>query len=456
MRGLITDSNRKWWILVAAGSSLAIVLLDEIFIGVALPTIRDELGLSQLTAQWVVNAYVLALAASVAAAGRLGDLLGHGRVFVAGGVILLISTAAGGVAESGGWLIAARAAQGVGTATLLSLGIAMIGIAFPERERGQAVGLWGLLGAVPSAFAPIVGGVLTDVASWRWIFFILLPLIAVVIAVMALAWREPERATERKTFDSTGLALLLLFVIPLVLALMQAPEWGWGSPSVLTLIGVAGLALVAFIRVETRSSSPLIDLRLLRRPTVLGADLIIFCAQFTKLAILIFGALFLQDILGLSALQAGFALLAAVAPSVLTAVSAGRSADRYGSRGPMLAGVAGTGIALIWVSLATFGDSYAWLVPGFVLWGIALPFLFNPAYTAVMNSVAPESRGQAAGVATTGRQLGGVLAVAVLGAVLIGTDDFALVFALSAAVTFAVGIAAYFLVEHRPAPARAY
>ena len=162
---MINDANRKWWVLAAGGLSLAIISLDEIFIGVALPTIRDELGLSQLSAQWVVNSYVLGLTAFVAAGGRLGDLLGHGRVFISGAVVLLLGTVAAGFAESGGWLIAARAVQGMGTATMLSLGIAMIGLAFAENERGQAVGIYGLLAAVPSAAAPFVGGALTDLDS---------------------------------------------------------------------------------------------------------------------------------------------------------------------------------------------------------------------------------------------------------------------------------------------------
>ena len=444
---MITDANRKWWILVAAGLSLAIISLDEIFIGVALPTIRDELGISQLGAQWVVNSYVLGLTAFVAAGGRLGDLLGHGRMFVTGAAILFVGTIAAGFADSGGWLIASRAIQGVGTATMLSLGIAMVGLVFAEKERGQAVGIYGLLASGPAAIAPFVGGALTDLVSWRWIFFITLPLIAVVITIVVVGWRQPERAPERSSFDTRGLGLLLLSIVPLVLALMQAPDWGWGSSPVITLLAVAAISLSLFIRAETRVSHPLIDLRLLQQPAILGADLVIFAAQFTKLAVLVFGALFLQDQLGMSPLLAGTALLAALIPVMLTAVLSGRLTDRYGARLPTLAGIIGTGVALAWIALATLGESYVLLIPGLMLWGLALPFVFNPPYTAVLNAVVAEKRGQASGVATTGRQLGGVLAVAVLGAVLIGSDDYALVFGLAAGVTFAVGVAAYLLIE---------
>jgi predicted MFS family arabinose efflux permease len=221
---------------------------------------------------------------------------------------------------------------------------------------------------------------------------------------------------------------------------------------VIALLAIAAVSLALFVRVETRVSQPLIDLRLLQKPTVLGADLVIFCAQFTKLAVLVFGALFLQDRLGMSPLLAGTVLLAALIPVMLTAVWSGRLTDRYGSRVPTLAGVLGTGVALAWIAVAALGESYVLLLPGLVLWGIALPFVFNPPITAVLNSVVPENRGQAAGVATTGRQLGGVLAVAVLGAVLIGSDNYALVFALAAGVTFAVGVAAYLLIERVGGP----
>lgn len=444
---MITDANRKWWIVTAAGLSLGIITIDEIFISVALPTIRDELGVSQLTAQWFVNSYVLALTAFVAAGGRLGDLLGHGRVFVTGALILLLSTIAAGLAESGGWLIAARAGMGVGTATMLSLGIAMVGISFAEHERGKAVGIYGLLASIPAAVAPFVAGALTDIFSWRGIFFITVPLVAGVISIVALAWKQPPETSRRTSFDARGLGLLLVFIVPLVVALMQAPDWGWGSSAVIGLLALSAVSLALFVLQETRTALPLIDLRVLKQQTVLGADLVIFCAQFTKLAVLVFGALFLQDRLGMSPLVAGTALLVALVPVILTAVWSGQLTDRYGSRGPTLAGVAGTGVALVWFAAASLADSYALLIPSLILWGVALPFVFNPPYTAVLNSVPPESRGQASGVATSGRQLGGVLAVAVLGGVLISTDDFALVFAIAAAITFAVGVAAYLLIE---------
>ena len=296
----------------------------------------------------------------------------------------------------------------------------------------------------------LIGGLLTDLVSWRGVFLVNLPLVAAMIAVVALAWREPERTSERPSFDTRGLALLLASLVPLVLALMQAPAWGWGSSTVIGLLAVAGVALAAFVRVERRTPHPLIDLDVLRRPTVLGANLVLFCAQFSKISVLVFGSFYLQDRLGMSALIAGAALLAAMVPTLLTAIWSGLLTDRLGSRRPTLAGVIGTTLALALLAIALPAGSYLLLVPGLVLWGLALPFLFNPPWTAVLNAVAAEKRGEVSGVAGTGRMLGSTLAVAVLGAVLVASESFPAVFWIAAGVSAAVLAAAFRLIERPP------
>jgi EmrB/QacA subfamily drug resistance transporter len=443
----IDDANRRWWILAATGGSLGIVLLDETMVGVALPTIRDELGLSQLLAQWVVNAYVLALTVFVAAAGRLGDIFGHRPVFIAGAAILGAGALVSGLAGGGAGIIVGRAVQGLGSAAILSLGIAMTGIVFSVRERGLGLGIYGVIGAAAAAVAPFLGGVLTDLASWRWIFLLNLPLVTAVIAIISLSWREPEGATEHTSLDIRGLVLLPAFLVPLVLALMQGPEWGWGSMAVVGLLTFSAVTLVLFVSVERRSPDPLIDLGLLRLPTLVGANLVIFCAQFSKMAVIVFGALFLQDRLGMSPLLAGTALLAAFMPTLLTSVWSGSLTDRRGSRLPTLVGVAVTVASLLWLAILLPAERYLLLLPGLFVWGAALSFLFTPPQTAIMNSVAARKRGEAAGIASTGRQLGGALAVATLGAVFVGTGSFAAVFWIAAGVTAVVWVAGLVLIE---------
>ena len=446
----IDDENRKWWVVAGTGSALAIVLLEEVLVGVALPTIRDELGMSQLLAQWIVTAYVLALTAFVAAAGRLGDILGHGRVFIAGAAILGLGSLGAGISPTAEWLIASRAVQGLGTAGILSLSVAMTGIAFPTGQRGLAIGVYGVIGAVAAAFGPVLGGVLTDVASWRWIFFLNLPLLGGLITITALAWREPDHASRRTSFDTRGLVLLLAVLVPLVLALMQAPVWGWGSAAVIALFSIAAAAVPTFVWLENRAENPLIEVGLLRRPTIVGSNLVLSCAQFSKIAVIVFGALFLQDELGFSPLLSGVAMLPAMIPVVFVSVLGGQLTDRYGSRLPTLFGVGLMTLALASLALLVPEERYVTLVPGLIVWGFALTFLITPPQTAILNAVAAGKRGEAAGVASTGRMLGSTLAIATLGAVFVASGSFALLFIIAAAVTVAVWIAAFALIE-RPA-----
>jgi EmrB/QacA subfamily drug resistance transporter len=432
------------------GSSLGIVLLDEVLVGVALPTIREELDLSPVVTRWVVNAYVLAVTAFVAAAGRLGDILGHRWVFVGGGVAVCLGSLGAGLADGAAVMLASRVVEGLGAATLLSLSIAMTGIAFADSERGAAVGIYGLIAAVFAFVAPLLGGVLTDLASWRGIFFLNVPLMLAVMAVVVVFWRDVEMTAARPRLDVGGFAALLAFVAPLVIALMEAPARGWASTSILALLAVSAVGLAVFIGIERRVRHPLINLELVRPPTVVGANVVIFCAQFSKLAVIVFGALLLQDRLGLSALATGTVLLPAMLPQVVTSLWSGRMTDRLGPRPPMLAGVAVMVVALVWLAVFSSQDGYLLLVPGFLLWGVSLPFLFNPGYTTILNAVAAGQRGEASGVTSTGRQLGGALAVAVLGAVLASTDSFAAVFAVSAAITVLVWVVAYLLIERQP------
>ncbi len=444
----ITDANRRWWIATATGVSLALLLGDDIMVGVALPTIRDDLELSQLTAQWVVNAYALALTVFVAAGGRLGDLVGHRRMFMIAIAVTIVGALGAGLAQSGPWLLAARAVMGAGAAVLDPLGFAMTGIAFSEHQRGMGIAIAATISGVLTSTAPFVGGLLTDVASWRWIFFINVPLLLGVATLIAVSWRSlPEHRSTRTSFDGRGLAVLIVFLVPLVVALMQAPDWGWASPPVLGLLALSAAALAGFVWTERRVAEPLLELSQLRRPTVVGANLAIFSSQFSKIGVLVFGSLFLQDQLGISPLAAGTAMLAAVVPWLATNLLSGWMTDRYGPRLPTLLGVGALLASLAWLAVAVTAESYVALLPGLILWGLSLPLVFNPPLTAVLNSVPARQRGEASGVATTGRQLGGALAVAVLGASFVANGSFAAVFWIATVVTFGVWLAAYMLID---------
>lgn len=245
---------------------------------------------------------------------------------------------AAGLAQSGEWIILARAAQGAGAAVVFSITVAMIGAVFPKQELGRAFGIFGLVATLALGLGPFVGGLVTELISWRVIFFLNLPLVVAVVVVIAAAWREPGREGPRPRFDYGGQLALMAMLLPLVLALTQGPDWGWGSPAVIALLAVAVLATPVFVLVERRSREPLIDFEVLARPLVAGCNVVVAGAQFTKIAVIVFGALYFQEGLDMTPLGAGAALLTAMALTPITGSLAGSLIDRYGNRLTTLVG----------------------------------------------------------------------------------------------------------------------
>lgn len=283
-RRVISDDRRKWWVLGAMGAILGVILLDETVVGVALPTIQIDLSMSEIDSHWVVNVYMLVLAGLAAAAGKLGDIVGHKALVTCGLALFGLSSLACGFADSGVWLIAARGFQGVGAAVIFPSSLAMVTMAFPENQRGLALGIYGAIGTVFLALGPFVGGLLTDVASWRWIFWINPPVVLAVALIVLAAWIEPPRAGARQRVDRTGLVLLVAGLSMVVFATMEGPEASWGDPIILTLL-LTGLALLAgFVFVELGKPAPLIEVDLFANATFAGCNLVIFAAQFTKMA----------------------------------------------------------------------------------------------------------------------------------------------------------------------------
>jgi EmrB/QacA subfamily drug resistance transporter len=326
--GDVSRDGRKWWILASMGAILGVILLDETVVGVALPTIQVDLAMSEVASHWVVNVYMLVLAGIAAAAGKLGDIIGHRGLMTIGLLIFGLASLASGFADSGAWLIAARGIQGAGAAIIFPSSLAMVTIAFPEAQRGMALGIYGSIGTVFLALGPTVGGFLTDDLSWRWIFWINPPIVLVVAAVVLAAWRDLPGAAAKR-IDVVGAVLLVLGLSMVVFALMEGPGWGWGDPTIPLMLALGALLLVAFVVVELRKPAPLLDVNLFANPTFAGCNLVLFSAQYSKMAVFVFGALYLQDVLKMSPLMAGVALLPTVAPQVIAAPLAGAAADRF-------------------------------------------------------------------------------------------------------------------------------
>ena len=449
-----TADSRRWWLLAGMGGTIGVVLLDETVVATALPTIRDTLAETQIASHWVINAYLLVFAGFAAAGGKLGDIFGQRAPFLAGLALFGLSSFACGLAQSGGWLITARAIQGGGAAVIFPLSMAMVTIAFPAAQRGVALGIYGAIGSTFLALGPLVGGFFTELISWRWIFWIN-PAIAVAIALIVLTtWRDPPRkGAQRARIDFPGLISLVGSLSMLVFAVMQGPVWGWGHPAILALLGGGGALLMVFIRVEARRRMPLIEVALFRGASFRVCNLVVFAAQVSKIAAIVFGALYLQDEVKMSPLTAGLALLPAVGPWPFMSTPSGRLADRYGARPVVLWGLALTGAAFLWLSLAARADDYLLLTPGLLLWGVGAIILFAPARSAVMNACPAEKHGQVGGILITAQILGGTIGMAVCGTLYATTHSFAAVFLATAGFVLAVFVLGWRAIERRPVQA---
>ncbi|MEM8956633.1 MAG: MFS transporter [Pseudomonadota bacterium] len=440
------DSNKRWWILGAMGAVLGVILLDETVVAVALPTIRKDLGLSVLTGHWIVNIYLMTLAGLACAAGRLADILGARALISAGLVIFGASSAYGGFAATGSDLLVARMLQGVGAAMIFPLSLVLVSMSFPESERGKALGIYGAIGTSFLAMGPLVGGLLTEYLSWRWIFWVNPPIVLGVAIVTLLSWRDPPHDRETE-FDWRGLILLVGGLSLTVFALMEGPDRGWSQPDVFLPLGVGLLCLALLGPAERHRAYPLLAVKLFADGTFTASNLIVFCAKFLKISVFVFGAMYFQTEVGLSPLMAGLALLPSVLPPMFIAVWVGKISDTIGTRLPSLAGVFGAMLCLSAIALGTGEKSQLVVFAGLLMVGVSLPFMFTPPRNAVMSTVAPGMHGQASGITMTAQLLGGTIGMAICSMVYSVTGSFPAVFMATALLCAAVFVIGFFAIK---------
>jgi EmrB/QacA subfamily drug resistance transporter len=412
--------ERKWWTLIAVSVATFMLLLDITVVNVALPSIREDLGASFSDLQWVVDAYALTLAALVLTAGSLADRLGRRRLFAAGLGIFSVASLLCGLAPDPTFLNAARALQGVGGAVMFAVSLALIAQEFAAgRERGMAMGIYGMTIGVAVAIGPLVGGALTDGLGWESIFFVNVPVGIAALAVTYLRLRE-SRDPNATRVDWAGVATFSVSLFLLVLAAVRGNEEGWGSTLIVSLLAGSAVLFAAFVAVERRVSEPMLPLALFRRPSFTGVQLAAFAISASAFALFLYLTLYLQNYLGYSPLEAGVRYLPITVASFIAAAIAGALLSRVPARAMLSIGLAGVGAGLLMMSGIDAGDGWTTLLGGFLVLGGAVGLL-NPVIADVAVSVVPkEQSGMAAGINDTFRQVGVAVGIAVLGAIFVG------------------------------------
>ncbi len=405
----------RWWTLLAVCLAIFMLLLDITIVNVALPDIRRDLQSSFTDLQWVVDAYALALAALLLATGSLGDLLGRRRIFVIGILLFVLASLLCGLASTPTFLNLARGLQGVGGAMMFANSLALIAQEFPPDERGTAFGLWGATTGFAVAVGPLAGGLLTEGLGWEWIFFVNIP-IGLLTAGMTIARVPRSDRDPSARIDWPGVVTFSGALFCLVLALIEGNEQGWTSALVLGLLAGSVVLLGAFVAIERHSAQPMFDLSLFEKPAFTGAQIVAFCLHASMFSIFLYLTLYLQNILGYSALEAGLRFLPVSLLSFLVAPAAGKLAERLPVRGFLGAGLIAVGVALLLMGGIEPSDDWTTLLPGFILGGIGIGLINPPLATAAIGVVEPRRSGVASGINSTFRQVGTATGIAGLGA----------------------------------------
>ncbi|MFY3329757.1 MFS transporter, partial [Achromobacter xylosoxidans] len=411
------QGKQRWWALMVLCLGVLMIVLDTTIVNVALPSIREDLHFTETSLVWVVNAYMLTFGGFLLLGGRLGDLLGHRRMFLAGLVLFTVASLACGLARGQGLLIAARAAQGLGGAVVSAVSLSLIMNLFTEAgERARAMGVYGFVCAGGGSLGVLLGGLLTSKLSWHWIFLVNIPIGVAVYALCLRLLPAARGAAGGGRLDVAGALTVTASLMLAVYAVVNGNEAGWTSAQSLGLLGAAALLMALFLAIEARVAEPLMPLALFRLRNVATANLVGVLWAAGMFAWFFVSALYMQLVLGYDAMQVGLAFLPA--NLIMAAFSLGLSAKlvmRFGIRGPLATGLlmAALGLALF-ARAPVDGHFAADVLPGMLLLGLGAGIAFNPMLLAAMSDVEPGQSGLASGVVNTAFMMGGALGLAVL------------------------------------------
>ena len=421
----VADTRTRWLALIVLCLGDLMIVLDVTIVGVALPSIREDLGFSEESLAWVVNAYLLTFGGFLLLGGRLGDIVGHRRMFLAGISLFTAASVACGFAGSQGVLIAARAVQGVGGAIVSAVALSLIITLFTEpAERAKAMGVFGFVASGGGSIGVLLGGVLTDTLDWHWIFLVNVP-VGIAVFALTLVLLPASRGRAGGRLDVAGAVTVTAASMVAVYAIVNGNEVGWTSARTLGLLALAAALLGVFVRIESRASAPLVPLGLFRLRNLATANVVGVLWAAAMFAWFFLTALYLQLVLGYSPLEVGLAFLPG--NLIMGALSLGLSARlvlRYGIRTPLVAGLSMAGVGLLLFARAPVDGSFVVdVLPGMILLGIGAGIAFNPVLLAAMSDVEPQDAGLASGVVNTSFMMGGALGLAVLASVAASRTD---------------------------------
>jgi len=415
---VIASPRKKWFGLALLLLVQFMVVLDIAIVNVALPSIKTDLGFSQENLQWVISAYALLFGGLLLLGGRAADLLGRRRMFLIGIAVFTLASLASALAWSEGALIGARALQGLGAAIVTPAALSIISTTFAEgTERNKALGAWGAVGAFGAVAGVLLGGILTDLLSWEWIFFVNVPVGVAAFAVTPLLIGE-SRDAQAKGFDVPGAVLVTGGLVALVYTITQANDFGWSSARTIGLFAASVALLAGFVGWEARAKDPLMPFSIFRLRTLVGANvagLVMGTAMFGMFLML---TLYMQQVLGYSPLRTGFGYLAVAGTAIVWSAVAAQLVNRVGVKPVLVAGMTTLTAGLIYFSQVSVGGSYLGdLLPGFLLISIGIGFSFVPISIAALAGVRDSEAGLASGLINTSQQIGGALGIAALSSI---------------------------------------
>jgi len=413
---IFAEENRKWLTLAAVSFGLFMIMLDNTVVNVALPSIQRDLGADLSELEWIVTGYALTFASLMLVGGKVADAFGRRLVFVIGIVVFTFASLMCGLADSSEMLIGARVLQGAGAALMNPATLSIIAATFPPRERGTAIGIWAGTSALALAIGPLVGGLITEHIDWSWIFFVNVPVGALAI-VASLLFIDESRDETHERLDLPGLITSALGLFALTYGLIEANTYGWTSPRIVGAFVLAAVSLLAFIALEKRQRAPMLPLELFRNRTYTGANLVMLLVALAMFGVFFFVSLYMQNILGYSAVQTGAAFLPMTVLIILVAPIAGKTSDRLGSRGLITGGMTLLAVQLLLFSQLSADASFWNLLPALLIGGVGMALTMTPSAAAATRSLPVDKAGVGSAVLNSARQVGGTMGVAIMGAI---------------------------------------